>query len=350
MARLKRVTKPSVVDVFQSDKMTKSDLAKHLTALGSSSTPEQRLSAIRQVCTDFGIPTDQLDKKSEYKLNTIGNVCILLTRGHDLSDLYEQETIKKRLESLLLNTPAKGTSDTTPKPAKVRTISVALTNWLNTLDSLLDEFIENLEQNSLSVPPIQNIDKFDLTYLKTQELPSWQKELTRLSDEELLEGYSNFSNRRLKILKKFYESLIQQVIIEPTVKVTKSRVPRKSTKLKPAEKQLENLLCNEEKSKVKKKDILTSSELWVYNERYNTLIHFITEDGKQFEIKGSTLQNVNMDKSTQKRVKQKSEATIQDEISKSNKTRCLVVFNSITSKESTPTPRLTTDTILLKVF
>ena len=352
MARLKRVSRPSVSEVFNSTKMSKSELATHLTELGQSATTDQRRKAMTQVCIDFDFPNEYLEalsKKSEVEIQTLGNVCILLTKGHNLSDLYEEGVIKQKLETFLKGTSPGKTTEPPPKVVKIRTISSSLSEWLNTLDFLVDEFTGNSKQTQVNIPPVPTLDRFDQNYLKAKEVPIWSEEVSRLSDEECLEGYSNFSKRRQVALKKFYETLLAMVSLETQAKPTKKKRTR-SVKAKPVEKQLEKLVFNEEKSKVKKKDILSATEIWAFNEKYNDLIHWVAEDGTKFTVKGTTLQNVDLIKSQLKRVRPNKQAATLAEIAKANKNRCGMIFTSLPTKIDTPSPRLSNSIILLQVF
>lgn len=351
MARSKQVKVSQVQDIFVNNQLSKAELIKHLTDLGSSASPQQRRTALKVICQDFNIDSvliDNLVQKTDNELVTLGNVCILLSKGHDLSKIYEQSVLKQKLETLLSKN-AGIIEETTvlEKPKKIKTISNSLTDWLNSCDETLDNFICGKSQQ-LIVPVLQVDSKVDQKYLQDVMLLEWSTELERLSTEENREYYSNFSTKQFNTLKKFYSSLIELISNQTPIKVI--RKPRKTIKKnKPVEKQLEKIQVNTA-AKVSAKDMLNATEIWAYHETYQSVIHLVAEEGKTFTIKGKTLQNVDLSKSGRKRIRPNRIQQTLTEFEKANKNRCGLIFTAIKSKTGPASPRLSSAITLIHCF
>ena len=157
------------------------------------------------------------------------------------------------------------------------------------------------------------------------------------------------SSRQLVQLKNLYSSLIHQLTNSLPVK---TRTPRKSKQSKTLqlEKQTKFLIFNEEKSSVNKLDILASSELWAFNEKYQMLIHWVALPGTTLGLNRTELTYVDEEHSSAKRVKANQIDQLLVEIRKGNKNRCKAIYTGIKNKEVNTSFRISKNIILLNHF
>lgn len=115
-------------------------------------------------------------------------------------------------------------------------------------------------------------------------------------DKQLVEGYSNFTKRELKAYAKFLEEIIADC--QQQVQTAKaSRAPRKRKAASPSKvvskmKYMREFTELSLKS-IKPEDILTSSELWVYNTKYRKVQVYRAENGT-LSVKGTTILGFNV--------------------------------------------------------
>lgn len=175
-------------------------------------------------------------------------------------------------------------------------------------------------------------------------------EASTTKDEQLKEGYSNFSKSELKKLIAYCD-----LIITDAMKISgesiQTRKPRKR-KAKSPEQLVAKIKYMEKFDELKltsvaPKDIIGAMSLWVYNVKTRKMGCYHAADAGGLSIKGSTLLNFNETKSVQKKLR-KPEKMLPDVLS-GGKVFLRNVIDSIRAVESPLTGRLNADTILLKV-
>lgn len=144
------------------------------------------------------------------------------------------------------------------------------------------------------------------------------------TDKEIVEAYSAYSRKELKDMFKFINSVMDDLERYAENK-KKERKPR-AKKAKSADDILKFMEpCKEDKElrivSIDKNRILISSELWVYNIKYGTLVHFVAEDGKNLGVHRSSIINYDKDKSTAKKVGRKAAEAIALVLNPSKKER-----------------------------
>lgn len=175
-------------------------------------------------------------------------------------------------------------------------------------------------------------------------------EASTTKDEQLKEGYSNFSKSELKKLIAYCD-----LIITDAMKISgesiQTRKPRKR-KAKSPEQLVAKIKYMEKFDELKltsvaPKDIIGAMSLWVYNVKTRKMGCYHAADAGGLSMKGSTLLNFNETKSVQKKLR-KPEKMLPDVLS-GGKVFLRNVIDSIRAVESPLTGRLNADTILLKV-
>lgn len=170
-------------------------------------------------------------------------------------------------------------------------------------------------------------------------------------DDQIKEGYSNFSKAELKKLIAYCDLIITDAM-KLIGEVKKTRKPRKR-KVKTAEQIIGKLkyLVESKTLKVKSvdpKEIIGSTQLWIYNEKTRKLGCYHAEDASGFGVKGTTILNFNETKSVQKKLR-KPEVMV-PEVLNGGKVFLRNVIGNIRAVESPLNGRLNKDTILLRVI
>jgi hypothetical protein len=93
--------------------------------------------------------------------------------------------------------------------------------------------------------------------------------------------------------------------------------------------------------------IVGASQVWAYNTKTRLLGVYNAENAKGLTVKGSTLQNFNVETSIGKRLR-KPEVTIK-ELLEAGKIKLKKILSELSTKESLLTGRLNSDTIIVRV-
>ena len=168
-------------------------------------------------------------------------------------------------------------------------------------------------------------------------------------DKQLVEGYSNFTKRELKAYAKFLEEIIADC--QQQVQTAKaSRAPRKRKAASPSKvvskmKYMREFTELNLKS-IKPEDILTSSELWVYNTKYRKVQVYRAENGT-LSVKGTTILGFNVKDSMSMTLRKPEEFFKGLSMGK----RALNgAIKKLTTKPTTPNGRINEECILLGAF
>lgn len=250
-----------------------------------------------------------IERAKDFDLIQLGAIIRLKQRGEFLEE-KELSFIETKINSLLQrygDGVVQSTSQLTGQPKKV----VAPTNVVSIqdrieesarkhaaeIDGAIDEFViakgkdfdfstkNYLLANQISGAVSKRIGEF---YKSTaDEL----REAIEGKDPQLVEGYSNFTKRELKKFAEFVDQIILDC--QQVVQVTKiNRAPRKRKPV-PASKQVARVKYLKEfvdlkLKSVKPEDILTSTEVWVYNTK-SRRVGVYKSIGGEFTVKGTTL-------------------------------------------------------------
>jgi hypothetical protein len=168
-------------------------------------------------------------------------------------------------------------------------------------------------------------------------------------DKQLVEGYSNFTKRELKAYAKFLEEIVSDC--QQQVQTAKaSRAPRKRKAASPSKvvskmKYMKEFTELSLKS-IKPEDILTSSELWVYNTKYRKVQVYRAESGT-LSVKGTTILGFNVKDSISMTLRKPEEFFKGLSMGK----RALNgAIKKLTTKPTTPNGRINEECVLLGAF
>ena len=170
-------------------------------------------------------------------------------------------------------------------------------------------------------------------------------------DDQLKEGYSNFSKPELKRFKE----LLDTIVAESNRMVTANKPIRKKRKVKekPASVIVSKMKYLQEFSDLNLKSIhpekiVGALQVWVYNTKTKLLGVYNADNAKGLTVKGSTLQNYNEQTSTGKRLR-KPDVVLKDLLD-AGKVRLKKILPELKTKESVLTGRMNSDIIIIRVL
>lgn len=245
-------------------------------------------------------------------------------------------------------------------PEKVSPMTLMLEKVNNTImmdiDTLEDEWIMKKKTD---------IDLFALFHshdLKPQaantirvRIENMKKEYTDAMEKECEQAVESFSHlskpemkRRIKVLDKMLEDLDKISIIG------KSKRKPRAQKTITADKQVKSLSFQQSSSEFKLESIHPTSipgskRLYTFNTKTKTFTEYVTESTKGFQIKGTTIQNFNKEESRSLRLR-KPDQFLTTIMNLKTPTQIDKEIKALTTKSNTPSGRINSDTILLKVF
>lgn len=302
-----------------------------------------------------------LENLSDFSFHSIGAIIRLKNREQPLQD-KELAYIDNRLVELY-ELSKNGLKVSSLKPEKIvedkpvvtiqDRIATKASEVAGEFNGLIDEFVINdkepnfaayLKANEISPQVSKLIPNFyDRTILELEETLEGK-------DEQLVEGYSNFTKAKLRKLLKFYQS-ITEACNQQVVSAKSIRKPRQM-KVKPPSiiaKNVKYMLEFPEfnlKSELPSK-IVGSSEVWIYNTKTKKLAVYRSAIGERLSIKGTTIINYLVTDSTAKTLRKPE--IIKDYLEMGKRPLGLA-FKALKTKDSTPNGRINQDCIILKVL
>jgi len=265
--------------------------------------------------------------------------------------------INNQLESLMFELMEAGKEEIQKKieesrPVTVTKIDKKLATIFESIEQALDDFYRT---GTLDFSAYEIMSKHMATAPQAKSVVDFyaplHKELLAIkTDPDIAEGYAHLSTRS----KNQYISLIKSIIDDAKKfsEVKKaSRRPR-VTKPKTIDSQLKNLQWMKESPQYKiasvdPKKIIGANSLLVFDTRKRIVIEYISASDSGFAVKGTTLQNVDFEKSSQRMVRKPDEFLTA--ITKTTLARTRKIISGLTTKPKSPNARINGDYILLKV-
>lgn len=311
------------------------------------------LKTVRSYVNDYLISTERkqlipiMNQVPDYAVRSLGFLCRLKMRGQYLDELHElsiEEIVGKLLTSI----------DSAPKQVQVvKKVKVDTTYELSVeYSEAFEEAIDNFVTNKKS-------DFIALDYLKSKDIPapvskkigqyyaSMVSELKEAQvDEDLQEGYSNFTTSQLKKFITLVESMVtacNQQVQSVRVKKIRAAKPVSPIKLVSKLKYLKEFVDLGLKS-IQPTSIITSSELWTYNTKYRKLAIYKAEKGSKLSVKGTSVLGFDVTLSQQVMLRKPNDFFKNTPIAKM---ALMASMKELKSKSVTPRGRMSEDTIIL---
>ncbi len=171
-------------------------------------------------------------------------------------------------------------------------------------------------------------------------------------DPELVEGYSGFTRRQLKLLIEFVEKIINDAKRwHDTTKIVATGTRKvRVKKAKPPIKQVAKLQYLKEHGifkSIKSTDIVGASQLWVFNIKTRMLGVYVCANPHGFSVKGSTILNYDTNASIMKKIRKPD--LVLDKVLSGGKVVLRKLLSEIKAKDKPLSGRINKDTLLLRV-
>lgn len=230
------------------------------------------------------------------------------------------------------------------------------------LEGMFDEFILLGCPTKHNFKPIEEVAKKNILSQHISILTeAWRIKLEEYNnvlvstDEQLVEGYSNFTKAQIKNIIKFIELVLTD--LNGYVNIKKVNKAPRVRKAVPVEKQVSKLkYLKEFKDPAQKLDLVSlhpvklhgSSEAWVYDTAKRKLHHYVADEySKTFTVKGNTLVGFDNNKSEVKLLRKPNE---QIKEIMGSKPVARKFFDSIKAVSTQPNGRFNDSMIILKAF
>lgn len=171
------------------------------------------------------------------------------------------------------------------------------------------------------------------------------------TDEQIKEGYSNFSKVNLRRTKEFIDGIVAESnrLVDANKPIRKKR----KVKEKPLSVQVAKVAYLQEFAElnltsVAPEKIIGASQVWTYNTKTKLLSLYNSDNAKGLAIKGTTIQNYNEQSSIGKKLRKPAVTT--KEVLEGGKIKLRKIMDTLTTKASALTGRLNSDTIILKII
>lgn len=290
----------------------------------------------------------------EFDFYSLGAIIRMKMVGCFLAD-KEEQFIVDRTQELLAKQVKKATPVQLAKTAAVvvgiqERILEKAREFAGNLEGQIDEFVLTgcptnfkVAMNGMTTPTAKYV-----AGMYTKQLAELQEVLLG-EDEQLVEGYSNFTKPQLKR----FIALLEQIIANcDQAKKLVIRKPR-TRKAKPAGEVVKRLKYMKEFAELGLKSvsapsIVGATELYVYNTKYRKLQYYKAIEGDMLTVKGTSLLNYDTANSSSKTLRKPQEQLTP--MLTMTKRPLSNAYKAIKSKEATPNGRINEECILLRVF
>lgn len=302
-----------------------------------------------------------VNRANDFDIRQLGILCRLVSNGNTLSDDHmraidnmltviaaKQKIPAEKLEKL----NEEKVVPITAAPSIQERMDEKAHDLAGEIDAAIDDFVMNktadfsaknyLLAKEVSAPIAKRIGEF---YIK---LYNELADAINAADDQLVEGYSNFTKRELKAFHKFVGQIIEDC--EQMVQTAKAtRAPRKRKPV-PLSKQVAKMKYMKEFAELKLKsckaeDIIGATELWVYNTKYRKVQVYKAEGA--LAVKGTSVLGFDIKESKSMTLRKPEEFFKGLSMGK----RALnAALKKLTTKPTTPNGRINEECILLGAF
>jgi hypothetical protein len=300
-----------------------------------------------------------INKANDYDVRQLGTLCRLVSTGNELSEGHMQ-TIENLVSDIVKK--IKPTKVVEEQPVIVASNVISIQQRMEEkahdlageIEGAIDDFIlagcksdfstkNYLLANQVAGPIAKRIGELFVDTAK--EI----REAIEGDDDQLVEGYAFLNKRELKRFAEFVEGIVsecqQQVQTAKANRAPRKRKAQSPTKLVSKMKFLREFVELKLKS-CKPEDILTSTELWVYNTKYRKVTVY-KSDGGTLSVKGTTIVGFDIKNSKTLMLRKPEEFFKGLSMGK----RALNgAIKSLTTKPTVPNGRINEECILLGAF
>lgn len=317
-------------------------------------TPNKKLKDWAVLYTKKNFPklVSAVSKAPEWEFTTYAVIAHHLLKGQYIAP-EESQRLNDRLQSIAARYSVAEEKATETKlvvdiQKRIYDTAVVLSDEI---DYQIDAFLKTkivpdfstmayLRSKEVSGPVAKKIGEFYEGWLYEVE------EALAGTDEDLVDGYSNFTKTQLKKFYKFIEDIINDCkqFVVSSKGARKPRVRKQKSPLQLVAR-MKYMKEDGDLKSVNPVDLIGSKEAWIYNTKYKKLMKYASADNSGLSVKGTTLINYSTVDSVGKTLR-KPEEVLQ------NFTRKWLndSLKKLKTKASTPNGRVNQDCIILKVF
>ena len=224
------------------------------------------------------------------------------------------------------------------------------------LDGLIDDFVISRCKKEIDMESYFKSRKLSSVVLKkicdTYIVRGAEiSEVITSKDAQTIEGYSNFTKPELRRLKEFIDTIVAtankgSMENKPTRKARK--VKEKPASVVVAKVQYMKDFAELNLKSVLPEKIVGASQVWLYNTKTKLLGMYNADNAKGLTVKGTTVQNFNIETSSGKRLR-KPEVTVK-QVLDGGKIVLKKLLDGLTTKPAELTGRINSDTIVVRVI
>lgn len=317
---------------------------------------EKRKWALTYVAkTDKKLAVELNSIAADWEFRSFGTLARLVSRGSILEE-KEELWMSKRLRQLKALIPATvATANVAAPVTNVISIQERILEKAREIageiDGSIDDFVLSgcpkdhklsVSIKALNAPIAKHISTFYAKQKKELE------EVLEGSDEQLVEGYGNFTKTQLKRFLALIDSIVGDA---EQVKKTVVRTPR-LRKPKPAGEVVKRMKFKQSDEtygiqSVAPYKIIGASELWVFNTKYKKLTVYRAVDNDTLTVKGTTIMNYSTVTSASKTLRKPE--LIKD-YAKLGKRALNTTYKDIKTKPTIPNGRVNEECVIMAVF
>jgi len=273
-----------------------------------------------------------------------------------MTELFDRDYSKARMS----------VSSDDDEPEEKKVVEVRKLTVQDRMREALSEFIGGIEEecDKVIMGEVNNFDLYE--HMKANNLPPvqakrvfdfYEPQLVEIehaynkTDPEIVEGYTSYKRDHLERLYDFYLMLIDDAerYQQNEKKVRKPRATKPVT----ADKKLKDFKymksCNANKLvSVSPESILGSSELWVFNVKYNQLTVFRSSDPRGLDVHRTAITNFDEMQSMTKKLKAKDVQNVLNEVLKGGKVTLRKLMETINGSDQRLQERMNENTIIMR--
>lgn len=226
------------------------------------------------------------------------------------------------------------------------------------VEAVLDEFFSGSMMDIENYSPFLELKKIDAPYNVAKAcydyylpLQAELKAVLSKSDKGLEEGYAKMPLTK----RKEYAKLVDIIVSDCDKYMQTKKAVRKTRIVKPltADKQIKSIKYLKESDEYKLTSInpitvVRGQRLYTFNVKSRVLTEYVSNKMTGFEIKGTTLLNIDLEKSRETRLR-KPEEFLQI-VMKQQPNKIDAAWKNLTTKTNTPNGRINNDVLLLRVL
>ena len=304
-----------------------------------------------------------LKKLKDWQLTgKLGKVAKLWSRGYEytedeiarwegeLKQIYEEAI--EAVEEEIADAPPPKPVISVQERQRIKINETIAVNWDDIIDGWKDEKY-NLKIEVFKLAKQYDLKGSSINMFKDMVMQEYQpvKDAYDGTCEQAIEAYSHITKRKqnkmIKLMEGIFSDLEQLKASNKAAKVPRAKKPKSS------DAQVKNLKyrtdsIDDKVSSINPVMIPGKETLFVYNTKSRKLIQYDTNSTKGFEVSGTTIKNI-CEKSRQTTLR-KPEEILPLILNKTLKQIDKLVWDTVTTKISTPNGRINADCILLRAI